>query len=359
MWMHKLVRFTHLDRLAKGIGINEKYAPLLYAIIAIVIMYAVTNSYELVTFGWADLVLRPISALFIISVVTLGILGMIHLHRIYYDTLGYLFNNRRIARESKDELSVMIPAWAKKVLLGIWLLIAFLFSLSQWWAIKENPNLIGSRTLNQEFSGGYPVGIGVAIFYMAVISPGAADLFTIFIGVLRLPTRIAKQISGRLDLLDPARCGGLRPIGVLAVQSSIVYFSAITMINVLFMMGGGLPLGWILVFGIGWMIGICLFIIPLLNVHYYMKREKEKYLTKIIHDIKKARRKRSKTISGKMTTIEYRLHLMELHLEYESAEKLQEYPFDTKILRDVVFAALLPLIVEVIYTFLKPIFGNG
>lgn len=201
----------------------------------------------------------------------------------------YIYDRYETALEQIDVAGrTSTPGWFSTILPAKWqtsiYVVAVLYTFLTFFVLK------GVETLTQ-------IGGVAEVVFAAVVAPvGFATVTAEFVGayvgvMFLLPRRIRKS-DFKLHFLDPEGLGGLRPIGEL--MKSAYYFLVLGLIGWLLIVYGPVLMGQFVesplpqpgfvidvAFTGAWLLSIATMAYGLSQLHWYMKREKRKELTRL------------------------------------------------------------------------------
>jgi len=202
-----------------------------------------------------------------------------------------------------------------------------------------------------EFEG---VIIGSIKLFIAVFGYGVIILeFVIYILSINilLPIHVYRTEP---DIVNPQldKFGGTKAVGKLIKNTTIIYFTGLilfsfnTVLQSVFAGPYGPSAFEQQLFLIMWAFGIPIFGFPVYMMHRYMKKKKNEFESEVkkkidpIDDIDKIGNQDSAELT------EYNHYILTL----ERLESMKEYPVDTSMVRDTLFSALLPLLLQTVLT---------
>jgi hypothetical protein len=340
-YIQNISELLHFDKFADRLKLNKEYGSVLFISIVTILVLIMCD-----VFRWYYNINIFISDSTILIGIIFTVFATIFLYIAYYKTLDYLVKRNFIGPGIRNELNSILPRWVKPGLLVLAMLSFLASNIVAWLADNKNPEYINSIRFVLAWRLTQPI---YQIFVVGVI---VADMFYISLGIFRLPFRIKKDIT-HIDILDPERCGGIKPVGKLSVYVATVYFIGLLMFMVfLIYINLFKDIGIKLLFVGGIILGFILFIIPQLGIHAFMKKEKEKYLEGLVEQINESEKQNPITTEEDIKKLKADIKILQLYLKYERGQKMEEYPINSEILKEVIFAALIPIAVELAYELL-------
>ena len=268
----------------------------------------------------------------------------------YSETIE-IFKDKKIISNSKLYFPI-IPLEYKLIifLLG---LAAFLLRIIyvEFFPILQDPSLLGNPgpTNLGLFAFGSVHGIIVSVIWLLFYFPLLAEFSALFFGIhIFLPLKFRKS-DLKFDFSDPRLFSGMEPIGNLFKRSVGIYFLGLTFF-LLMTIGAGYRFGPVSTafFIGGWILGFVLFFIPQLTIHFKMKEAKQMKIEDIYKDFKNVGKNDVGPIVEDPKNNVQRVQYMYLYLKLFYIEKLKEFPFDIRTIRDLSLAAIVPISAEVI-----------
>ena len=149
-----------------------------------------------------------------------------------------------------------------------------------------------------------------------------------------------------VDIYDPDRCGGLKPIGTLALTGVRLWSVGSTAAAILL----GIKLSPFVIFTfIAAMISVGVFLlVPQYKLHLVMKDAKNMAFKKILHELHELEKK----LSLDHSETEVQKHIRAI-LIFNRIEKMQVWPFNTNILIGFVISFVIPVAVMLIGLFVE------
>lgn len=192
-----------------------------------------------------------------------------------------------------------------------------------------------------------------------VYIPVGLEFASLFVGIhLSLPRKIRK-FDIHPDFTDPERHGGFKPLGSLIKFSSQLYFGIIILYTMFFYSGpvfSSTPMGTTdIFFFIGaWVFGIIAYFVPLLWIHRFMVKKKEKKKRKIdkkMRDLGGENDFKSFP-DGNPQNLDEMSEYVYYYLALDHVDQMNEYPFDLGMTQELLSVALIPITISLVNQFL-------
>lgn len=343
LWIEKMARVIKLDKLSEILTNKKDNGVYLLAILFFVTDLGVGRLMQLMKYGWWDWERTPLVLTLYIIGILFGIFSIKYMRKKYFETMDRL----GFGAEENEKGNNFILSTKVKVIFWILGFLALLLIIGNHiYAATLNPSLIGDRTAAKTILRG---GILSAIIiysiwiigYLTVIT----EFFSIFVGIHMLPRKIIRR-KPKIDIFDPARCGGFRPIGLLFLVSSSFYFIGLLLYTYAQIANKTVGIGSTIFFYGAWLFGFALFFLPQILVHNYMKNEKNNLLNEVINKIKDLEFRMHKKFNKKIEDLETQIDSLRLYVMLDHIEKMKVWPFGIDIIRQLFLVAIIPLILN-------------
>lgn len=351
LWIDKLSRLTHTDQLSKRLTNNPSYGIYFLVCILLIVFQILLQIIVYYQYGWSTWSQVPFFLIIEIFLIFFAVWSIRRFSTYYKKTIKLLKHNKII--KDKTEFPTIAPRWLKLTILVI-AEGSMIFRIFFWdfRILLENPWILGKvdASITTIFNAGYIHGTLVSFYWVLFLIPISAEFVYMFIGTHAFFSKNFKKAKPTLDFSDPTLLNGLHPIGRFYIQSAFIYYIALGVL-VIYIWSAK----WI--FGIGtiaffigaWIFGLILFYIPQLLIHFHMKGEKQKKLTELAEKIRDDGIDDNGFLVAEPKTNKDTIKYIHRYVQYNHAEKLKLYPFNTTTIRDLLLIAIIPIGIETIF----------
>ena len=266
---------------------------------------------------------------------------IVYLHRRYRQVLEHIDVGSRTSKpEAFDNLA---PKWLQ---LGLY--SAFLINAIYQFGINQGIN----RVLQ---TGGMPELFGVFILLPLGHGVIISEFLATYAGILLFFPHKIRKTDFKINFLDPEGLGGLRPVGEL--MKSAYYFLMLGLIASAIALYGpsivsgvssiqyGIGFVQQLLFTLAWLLAIGLVGYGLAQIHWFMKREKRKELTKLD---RKARKMVDKPFEIQNLEITDEEKYDELRMRMNYINNTREYPTTFTMWAQLSIGVILPKAIQML-----------
>lgn len=262
--------------------------------------------------------------------------------------------------DEREQLATLIAPSLKRLLLVV------AWGLYVAWILRS-PTV---QQLILESEGPVIGGIKYGLLLPFVYLPLAVEFVTTYLGtIVILPVQI--RAIGLIDFQDPLGFGGLRPVGDLVRRATTHYLLGlggyVAGIGIGHLLGraGYVPQTGLLTtafIGAATVLGVALFVFPVVVLHGHMKAAKHDRIHAIATEVERRGPEEDSNMfpdtslpDSPADGSEY-LHL---YVKLRKVENTREFPIDVSHLQELVLAALVPYLAHVTVTFLLSYTGGG
>jgi hypothetical protein len=266
---------------------------------------------------------------------------IVYLHRRYSKVLEHIDVESRTSEP--EVFGNLVPRWVQGGLYSVFFLNAvqqYVFGqgIAKVLEIGGIPELFGVLVL-------LPLGHGVII----------SEFLATYAGILLFFPRKIRNTDFKINFLDPEGLGGLRPVGEL--MKSAYYFlmlgliaSAVALYGpslVSGVSGSQYGIGFVqeVLFTVAWLLAIGLVGYGLAQIHWFMKREKRKELTKLD---RKAREMVDEPFDIQDLEISDREKYDEIRMRMDYINSTREYPTTFTMWAQLSIGVILPKAVQLL-----------
>ena len=336
---------SYLEAIGKSKYLGGKGPYIL--VIVVLAAYCIRELASYFIFGWSWLTVRPLQETLSVGLsfagLAYGIWAVRFLNRAYDRTTSHF----KISLQNADmapALDVGPSHRLRRRFLAMAVIGFTIYYALNSIRVVQDTSLIGDYTRSTWLTQGF-LNVGFAVLELGIFVLILVDLFSVWIDIFSLPKRIIDRMR-KVDILDPSKCGGLRPIGELALASSSVYFVGILMYNVLTAFAHFTP-GTMAIFAGGWVLGCAFFVIPQLRVHRFMQGQKRLLMDEITRTLRDFEESwDSEALEGK--DIQHHVRILHLYVRLNQVDRMGEFPFDARILKQVTLLALIPVATNIL-----------
>ena len=347
LWIDKYARITRCEYLAKKLFHKPEYGCYLLLIFLFIFTDIILQSIAYLTYGWNIFQYTPFIGLSTYIGLFFGVWAIRQYRKIYYRTLTKLKENNLIS--SVNDFTPIARFKIRFILLICgYIIIASLINTYASPVLKD-PSLIGNpEAVVSFFSQGWLHGFLIIAVWIMFFVPIVTEFVSLFFGIhVIFPYRFNKY-KQKLKQDENLPLEEFKTIGYLFMRSVELYYIGVTFFLVC-ALSSAFRMG---IFSIAFFIGavvlgFILFFAPQIAFHSYIHQEKERLLKSIKKDLLKLTPK----------TDEEFMHYYVLKSKFDLAEKIKEYPFDTLIIRELIFAAIIPISAEIIIRLSSGYFG--
>jgi hypothetical protein len=266
---------------------------------------------------------------------------IVYLHRRYRQVLEHIDVESRTSKpEAFDNLA---PKWLQLGLYSVF----FINSVYQFGINQGIDKILQT--------GGVPELFGVLILLPLGHGVIIAEFLATYAGILLFFPRKIRKTDFKINFLDPEGLGGLRPVGEL--MKSAYYFlmlgliaSAIALYGPSIISGASgsqYGIGFVqqVLFTLAWLLAIGLVGYGLAQIHWFMKREKRKELTKLD---KKARATVDKPFEIQDLEISDEEKYDEIRMRMDYINDTREYPTTFTMWAQLSIGVILPKAIQML-----------
>lgn len=204
------------------------------------------------------------------------------------------------------------------------------------------------------------------VYYVIVV-----DFAAVYVGILLLLPYKVRTI-GIINFQDPLAYGHLKPIGDLTKAGTKLYLFAVAA-YVLFTgfsayfagadasLPGPVPVG-LLGVSAAIVVGVALFVHPVIVVHGHMKNAKHEKIQELAREVEASGPREDEMMFPETSvpeTPDDGHEYVQYFIKMTRVENTHEYPIDVSHLQELVLAALVPFVAHVTVTVLFSYVGNG
>jgi hypothetical protein len=265
----------------------------------------------------------------------------VYLHRRYSQVLEHIDVDSRTS--SPEVFDRLVP----------WQLQAGLYSVFFLNAVYQ---FVFNQGVDQVLSvGGLPELFAVLVVLPLGYGVIISEFLSTYAGILLFFPRKIRKTDFKINFLDPEGLGGLRPVGEL--MKAAYYFLMLGLIAAAVMLYApsiidslsGSQYGTVgftqnLLFTLAWLLSIGLMGYGLSQIHWFMKREKRKELTRLD---KKAREMVEKPFEMQDLEIGDREKFDEIRMRMDYINNTREYPTTFTMWVQITIGVILPKLVQV------------
>lgn len=382
LWIERIAETLHFDSLAGRILNRPDLAPYLLFATVYAIDIPVLSSVQYLRFGYHPFIANPSNIL-----VPVGLAFAIWASRSLrsgYETAIQELNDNEGVEQFKQELGIIErvstlvsaetstayrEANIRKLVSNRLKIVLLLIG----WAFHASWLFFNPEAMEYVFSFGGPViGIikffGIIPFFYYIIG---VDFASVYLGILLLlPLKL--RISGEINFQDPLGYGHLKPIGDLIKSGTLYYFLAVGAYIIFmgvtaFLARRGAQLADVTrinTFGIAVtiVIGIVLFVLPILVIHGHMKHAKHAKIQQLAKEVEDRGPKDDGMMFPETSipeSVDEGHEYIQYFIKISKVENTHEYPVDVTHLQELVLAAFVPYLAHVTVTFLLTYTASG
>jgi hypothetical protein len=347
LWIDKLARITRCDYLAKKLFNKPDYGIYLLLFILFLFTDVILQSIAHIIYGWNVFQYTPLIGLTSYTGLYFGVWGIRQYRKFYYRTLQKLQENHLIS--SSGKYTPIAPLTLRIILLICGFILISCLIYSHIAPIIQDPSIIGNpESRGSLFSQGWIHGSLISTIWITFYVPIVTEFVSLFIGIHVIFAIRLQKNKLNIKLENPMYFDEFRSIGFLFMRSVELYYIGVTLFLVCALSSAFRMGVYSIAFFVGAVIfGFILFFSPQITIHNYIHREKERLLISIKRDL---------LMMVPKDDIGF-MHYYVLKSKYDLTEKIREYPFDILILRELVFAAIIPISAEIIIRLSSGYFG--
>lgn len=355
LWTDKLSRLTHTDQLSQRLTGNSSNGIYFLVFLLLIFVQIILQIIVYYQYGWSAWSHVPFF-LFIEIFLIFFAIWSIRRFKTYYDKTIELLEKNNILKSKKGFPSIA-PRWLKLTIFAM-AEGAMIFRIIFWdlRIFLENPSYLGNldAPIMTIFNSGYIHGVFVIFYWLFFLIPISAEFVYMFIGAHVFFSKNFKNAKPTLDFTDPTLLNGLHPMGRFFLQSALIYYIALGVLLIyIWSSNWAFGLGTIAFFVGAWIFGLVLFYIPQLSIHLYMKREKQKKLEELAKKIRDDGSDDDGFLVAEPKNFKDAIAYIHRYVEYNHAEKLKLYPFNTTTIRDLLLIAVIPIGIQTIFWFIN------
>lgn len=379
LWVERLASLLRLDTLADRLHIAPTWGPYLFVILVYIIDLPLLG-----TIGYLQhpgtphgLLNNPLGSLMVVVGLLYGVWATRRLHIAYHKTVQELPDPASLpqryhhplpapathlltaATDTTDGPDSMLQSMVTgRFKLGLYGLAIVLY-LTHLAVNPTSPE--ATYRLNGPLIASIKVWVIVPILYMAVVVDFAA---TYLATTILLPLKV--RHLGLLDFRDPLGYGHLRPIGTLLRTTTTHYFIGLTLYAIWVTSGVltnapyAVEIESVITTAIagGTLLGILLFLLPVVLLHTYITTAKTQKLEAIASQIRAqgpADDPHSFPETRPPTDPDHGHAYTQLYIDKTTVENTHDYPIDITHLQEIAITAVLPALASYTTQHLAPL----
>lgn len=382
LWIEWMARQFKFDRLGDRLFGRPTLAPYLFFGAVVVLSAGVLSTFQYLQWGYHPYLVNPSAVLSPLGVF-FGIWASRRMRQAYEDAVAALIEADGVeqfqaplglggrvvlwfgADSDSDDLEAILRSIVSNRLKAVLLLAGWGFHAS--W-ILFNPEV---QTFIFETSGTIIGPIKHLVVTPLVIYVVGVDFMGVYVGaILLVPLKL--RSTGLINFQDPLGFGQLKPVGHLIKSGTLYYFAgagAYVLFKGLtvFFARQGAPIPGtttVATYGITLIlvVGVVLFVLPILITHGHMKQAKHRKIQQLAADVQRHGPEGDEMMFPETQvpdTIEEGQEYLHYFIKMTKVENTREYPVDISHLQEFVLAALVPYIAHVTVTFLLSYSSGG
>ncbi|UCE10438.1 MAG: hypothetical protein JSW61_00505 [Candidatus Thorarchaeota archaeon] len=188
----------------------------------------------------------------------------------------------------------------------------------------------------------------IALLILALVASLGIDAVAAISRLVTIPRRLRDHLQ--ISLLRPDRCGGAKAIGDYYFLFTLLVAAIGSLTIVISGTFEDIRVGYFLA-ATFLLVGVGIFLVPQMSVRSILRAEKLSRLEEISHRVDDLSDPSQDLDSDEM--ILAFLQVQSLIMLYGEIEKLREFPFETGTFQKVLSTALVPIVLQIIFTILR------